>query len=198
MGRSKYDERIIFAQGSSNALLCFSRAWSKLSFVRNFLTFHKNMTLFVNEPLSVETFSLVICHEAIWTANLVLMNYFLWHTLLNSLTFISSDLVHAGSKIKLSSFFLLLSHQFFWSCFLTWWSEPLLMLNRQKLKLHSRRNFCTTRWKVTKRCYDDLIKAYYEGLTVLIKDLGSYPTALPKRLHQKTEREVEASENDSR
>lgn len=36
---------------------------------------------------------------------------------------------------------------------------------------------CTTRWKVAKRCYDDLIKAYYEGLTVLIKDLGSYPMA---------------------
>jgi hypothetical protein len=59
---------------------------------------------------------------------------------------------------------------------LTYHDEPLLMLPVKKFTVHPN----GTTQKVAERCFDDLIKAYYEGLTVLIKDFldRSFPAAL--------------------
>lgn len=43
----------------------------------------------------------------------------------------------------------------------------------------------TTR-EVAKDVFDDLIMPHYKGLTVLIKDSGSYPTALPLSLRSRS------------
>lgn len=73
-------------------------------------------------------------------------------------------------------------------------SSTVAMINRTFINV-SRQVFstahhkrCTTLWNISKyvaqRRYDDLIKAYYEGLTVLIKDLGSHPPAFASHRRQ--------------
>lgn len=57
-----------------------------------------------------------------------------------------------------------------------------IMMNRTFINV-TRQNFTlhlNVHENVAKRCYDDLIRAYYEGLTVLIKDFSvcSFPAAL--------------------